>query len=157
MSFYCYDNHRGAAQLEDMRQLDRNGICLFCPDGFRYHRRNRLLWRTEYWSIARNEFPYSGTEQHILISPIAHAEDLLDLDDTVLADFWAALRSVRECFSLKHYGLGARNGDCRFTGATIKHVHCHVLVAPESPDVGTEPIRMRFSSHPAGLRRPEHR
>jgi diadenosine tetraphosphate (Ap4A) HIT family hydrolase len=53
---------------------------------------------------------------------------------------------VAEAGGLRHYGLGIRNGDCRFTGATIEHVHAHVLVG--SDEEGEPPVRMRFSSHP---------
>ena len=50
-------------------------------------------------------------------------------------------------FGLGHYGLGVRNGNCSFTGATIAHVHAHVLVG--DPDAEPEvPVRMRFSSRP---------
>jgi diadenosine tetraphosphate (Ap4A) HIT family hydrolase len=54
---------------------------------------------------------------------------------------------IRERFDLDHYGLGVRNGNCSFTGATIAHVHAHILVGDPSlePEV---PVRMRFSSRP---------
>jgi len=51
---------------------------------------------------------------------------------------------VRERYGLGHYGLGVRNGNCSFTGATIAHVHAHVLVGPE--DGSAPPVRMRFSA-----------
>jgi diadenosine tetraphosphate (Ap4A) HIT family hydrolase len=81
-----------------------------------------------------------------LLVPHQHAGDLLELGDEVRADFWVALAAVAEASGLRHYGLGIRNGDCRFTGATIKHVHAHVLVG--SPESGAPPVRMRFSSRP---------
>jgi len=69
------------------------------------------------------------------------------VDPRSLADFWTAMRKVRERFGLEHYGLGVRNGNCNFTGATIAHVHAHVLVG--DPDLDPEvPVRMRFSSRP---------
>jgi diadenosine tetraphosphate (Ap4A) HIT family hydrolase len=59
----------------------------------------------------------------------------------VRQDFWTVLAMVRERYGLGHYGLGIRNGDCRFTGATITHVHAHVLVGdpaatPTFPSAG---------------------
>ena len=53
---------------------------------------------------------------------------------------------LAERYQLQHYGLGVRNGDCRFTGATIAHVHAHVLVSAAEP--GAAPVRMRFSGRP---------
>jgi ATP adenylyltransferase len=141
------DNHRTAEQLAEMQQLEARGLCLFCPDGLREHARQRVLGRTEHWSITPNEFPYAGTALHLLVVPRQHAGDLLDLDPEVQADFWTALGWVREHYGLRYYGLGVRNGDCRYSGATIRHVHAHVLVG--DPDAEPEvSVRMRFSSRP---------
>jgi len=42
-----------------------------------------------------------------------------------------------------------RNGDCRYTGATIGHVHAHVLVG-DAEAADAPPVRMRFSARPGG-------
>jgi len=144
MSYYCFENHRSPEQLAEMRSLEERGICLFCPEGLRQQGRQQILWRTRHWAVTPNEFPYAGTALHLLLVPQQHAHDLLDLPAEVQHDFWAVLGSVRERYQLHHYGLGVRNGDCRFTGATIRHVHAHVLVAAPAT-AGGGPVRMRFS------------
>jgi len=141
------ENHRTAEQLADMEDLEARGVCLFCPDGLAQLRRQRVIWQTKYWTITPNKFPYQGTSLHMVLVPHQHAGDLLDLDDAARADFWTALAWVRDRYELSYYGLGVRNGDCRFSGATIRHVHAHVLVG--DPDAEPEvPVRMRFSSRP---------
>lgn len=147
MSYYCLENYRTAEQLADMRQLEAQGVCLFCPAGLASHARQQILFRTRHWTVTPNKFPYPGTILHLLLVPHQHAADLLDLDEETRQDFWTALASVRHRYGLGYYGLGVRNGDCRFTGATIRHVHAHVLVG----DTGQENaavVRMRFSSRP---------
>jgi ATP adenylyltransferase len=148
VSYYCLENYRTAEQLADMRQLEAQGVCLFCPAGLRSHTRQQILFQTRHWTVTPNEFPYPGTVLHLLLVPQQHATDLLDLDEAVRQDFWTALAAVRDRCGLGHYGLGVRNGDCRFTGATIRHVHAHVLVGDTDPDHATV-VRMRFSSRPA--------
>lgn len=147
MNFYCMENHRTAEQLSDMQRLESQGLCLFCPDGLRMHSRQRILFQTSHWTVTPNEFPYQGTGLHLLIVPHEHATDMLDLGTSAQSDFWNALGMVRERYDLTHYGLGIRNGDCRFTGATIAHVHAHVVVGDPSAADGV-PVRMRFSSRP---------
>ena len=127
MNLYCMSNYRTAEQLTEMQQLEAAGICLFCPEVLREHSRQRVQWETRHWAVTPNEFPYKGTGLHLLVVPHEHVNDMLDLDDESLSDFWNALKMIRERFDLGHYGLGVRNGDCRFTGATITHVHAHVL------------------------------
>ena len=119
------------------------GICLFCPEHLRRHPRQRTLLSTRHWTATVNEFPYEGTSLHLLLVPHRHAADMLDLPAEVRDDFWAALAGVAREHELSHYGLGIRNGDCRLTGATIEHVHSHILVASCEP--GAPALRMRFS------------
>ena len=130
-----------------MERLEAAGTCLFCPEELRGHPRQQVIFETAHWTVTPNEFPYAGTRLHLLVVPHRHVGDVLDLDDAALGDFWTALRWIRQRFHLGHYGLGMRNGDCRFTGATIAHVHAHVLVG--DPELDPEvPVRMRFSSRP---------
>jgi ATP adenylyltransferase len=154
LSLYCTDNYRTEEQLAEMRRLEAAGICLFCPQALREHGRQRIAFETRHWAVTPNEFPYVGTRLHLLVVPHQHVTDMTDLDDEALADFWTALRTVRQHYGLGHYGLGVRNGTCAFTGATIAHVHAHVLVGDEAaePEV---PVRMKFSSRPrpGGARR----
>jgi len=147
VSLYCFGNARTADQLAEMRRLDAAGICLFCPDELARHARQRILLRTRHWAVTPNEFPYQGTRLHLLLVPDQHAGDLLELSADVRQDFWEALAAVTREHRLSYYGLGVRNGDCRYTGATIEHVHAHVLVGDAEAD-GAPPVRMRFSSRP---------
>lgn len=149
MSFYCFENVRTPEQAAEMRSLEARGVCLFCPDGLRQHERQQIMFETGHWAVTPNEFPYPGTALHLLLVPHEHAADLLDLTAEAQQDFWTALGLVRERYRLRYYGLGVRNGECLFTGATIRHVHAHVLVG--DPDAAGGPVRMRFSPHPGQL------
>ena len=147
LSLYCTDNYRTDEQLAEMRRLEAAGICLFCPAALREHARQQVIFETRHWAVTPNEFPYRGTRLHLLVVPHQHVNDMLDLGDDARSDFWTALRAIRERFDLDHYGLGVRNGNCGFTGATIAHVHAHVLVGDPALDPEV-PVRMRFSSRP---------
>jgi diadenosine tetraphosphate (Ap4A) HIT family hydrolase len=147
VSYYCLENYRTAEQLAEMRRLEASGVCLFCPDGLASQAGQQVVLQTRYWTVTPNEFPYPGTVLHLLLVPRQHVADLLDLDEVSRRDFWTALASVRDRYGLGYYGLGVRNGDCRFTGATIRHVHAHVLVGDTDPD-NAAVVRMRFSSRP---------
>jgi ATP adenylyltransferase len=92
--------------------------------------------------VTGNRFPYRGTGTHLLLVPDEHVSDLVDLTPEAQRDFWAALAWVREHHGLAYYGLGVRNGDPRFTGGTIRHLHVHVVVG----DPEAEPVRMKLSS-----------
>src|SRR5258708_32597209 len=106
-----------------MERLEAAGICLFCPDSLREHAEQRVIFSTEHWAVTPNAFPYPGTRLHLLVGPRRHVNDMLDLDEASLGDFWAALRRIRERYGLGHDRLGGRDGTRIFTRAAIAHVH----------------------------------
>jgi ATP adenylyltransferase len=139
------ENFRTAEQLAEMQRLEAAGVCLFCPAELERHAGAAAFLRTEHWTVMPNDFPYAGTSLHLMLIPRQHAGDLLELGAAAQADFFTALAAAREHYGFGHYGLGVRNGDCRYTGATIAHLHAHVVVAPPEPEAV---VRMRFSAQP---------
>jgi ATP adenylyltransferase len=142
MSLYHLGNSRGDAQSAYMRQLAADGVCIFCPDHLAADPGQEILHRTGHWTVTPNRFPYASTRLHLMLVPHEHVTDLLDLTAPAQRDFWSTLDWVRQTYGLSYYGLGARNGDPRFTGGTIAHVHVHVIVG----DPDGEPVRFKVSS-----------
>lgn len=147
MPLYYLGNSRNSEQLAEMRRLQRESKCLFCAEHLEAEPANRVLMRTASWSITQNRYPYAGAKLHFLVIPNRHVADITELPEDVLADFWIALKWVKSTYGLAFYGLGARCGDCRFTGGTIQHLHVHVIVGDvEDPD--HQSVRLKLSSRP---------
>lgn len=141
MNLYHLSNHRTPEQLADMLALEAAGRCVFCDLD------QEILYESEHWTVTPNEFPYPGTRLHLLLVPHEHVTDLLDLSPPAQQDFWPTLAWVRTHYTLTFYGLGVRCGDCARTGATITHVHAHVIVG-DVEDPTHQPVRMKLSQHP---------
>jgi diadenosine tetraphosphate (Ap4A) HIT family hydrolase len=142
MNLYHLGNSRGDEQTGYMRELEAAGICVFCPEHLEADPDQVVTHRTAHWTITPNKFPYASTTLHLMLVPHEHVADLLDLTEAAQRDFWTALGWIRKTYGLTYYGLGARNGDPRFTGGTITHVHVHVIVG----DPNGEPVRFKVSS-----------
>jgi ATP adenylyltransferase len=142
VSLYHLDNSRGDRQSAYMRQLEADGICIFCPEHLDADPEQEIIHRTAHWTVTPNKFPYAGTKLHLMLVPDEHVTDLVDLSPAAQQDFWTALGWIRDRYGLTYYGLGARNGECRYTGGTIAHVHLHVIVG----DPGEGPVRFKVSS-----------
>ncbi|RKS71913.1 diadenosine tetraphosphate (Ap4A) HIT family hydrolase [Actinomadura pelletieri DSM 43383] len=145
MSLYCLENHRTQEQLLRMQDLERRGVCLFCPDGLAEHSGLEPVWSGGSWTIAPNDFPYKSTSLHLLLIPTEHVTDMADLSDEARTGFFDALLFAREKYGLDSYGIGVRNGLCERTGGTIRHLHVHLLVG-DPATAAESPVRMRFSS-----------
>jgi diadenosine tetraphosphate (Ap4A) HIT family hydrolase len=147
MSLYYLGNYRTQAQLDDMLQLEAAGTCIFCPEHLAKDPNQRIVHRSAQWTVTPNEFPYRGTRLHLLLVPDEHVIDLLDLSDAAKADMWTVLTWIRAEYGLTFYSLVARNGECEFTGATVRHVHLHLLQG-DVDDAQHEPVRTKLSSRP---------
>jgi ATP adenylyltransferase len=144
--FYHLENHREPEQLAEMRRLEREGTCLFCSDQLESETgEQHVVHRTRHWFITPNRFPYAGAKLHYLLVPEKHVTDVLDLPAADREDFWTALAWVRDEHELSFYGLGARCGDCEYTGGTIRHVHVHVIVG-DVDDPEHRPVRFKLST-----------
>jgi len=145
MTLYYLGNFRVDEQLAEMRRLEVEGVCLFCPGHL--PAASEVLHRTARWTVVPNRYPYRETRLHLLLVPDEHVTDMADLSEDAQRDFWTALRWVKVQYGLGHYGLAARNGDSEFTGGTIRHLHIHVLQG-EVDDPDHQGVRVRLSSRP---------
>ena len=147
MTLYYLGNFRTEEQRAEMQRLEAAGICIFCPGQLPESPEQPVVLRTAHWTVRPNRYPYKGTQEHLLLIPNEHVTDLVELSPEAQQDFWQALAQVREKYALTYYGLGARNGDFRFTGGTIEHLHIHIVVGDvDNPD--HEPVRIKLSSRP---------
>ena len=147
MNLYCLENARTEEQVSDMFALNAAGICVLCPTHLEQDPQQPIVRRSQHWIVTPNEYPYKGTKLHLLLVPREHAVDLLDLSPAAKLEFWQVLGWVRAQYSLTYYGIGARNGDCRFTGGSIAHVHVHLVVG-DVADPEHVPVRLKLSSRP---------
>ena len=145
MTLYYFGNFRVDEQLAEMRRLEVEGVCLFCPGHL--PAASEVLHRTARWTVVPNRYPYRETRLHLLLVPDEHVTDMADLSEEAQRDFWTALRWIRDHYGLAHYGLAARNGDSEFTGGTIRHLHILVLQG-EVDDPDHQGVRVRLSSRP---------
>ncbi|MGC9669034.1 HIT family protein [Planosporangium sp. 12N6] len=147
MGLYQLDNFRHPEQLADMRMLEQYGVCIFCPEHLTGDPAHPVLHETEHWIVTTNKYPYANTRLHLLLVPRAHVEDLLDLEPAARAEYWDVLEWVKAMYELEFYSIGSRNGDGRYTGSSIAHVHVHVVVG-DVDDPEHQPVRFKMSGRP---------
>jgi diadenosine tetraphosphate (Ap4A) HIT family hydrolase len=146
MTLYYFGNFRVDEQLAEMRRLEGEGVCLFCPEYLSTS--PEVLHRTAGWTVVPNRYPYRETRLHLLLVPDEHVTDMAELSELAQRDFWAVLRWAKLHYGLAHYGLAARNGDSEYTGGTIRHLHIHLLQG-DVDDPAHQGVRVRLSSRPA--------
>lgn len=110
-----------------LQEILTKGKCPFCPEYFLYHK-HPILFQIGEWKITRISWPYENARDHFLILGDAHKESFLELTQEDLEIvrqlvIWAVIE-----FSLPGGALTLRFGDPRYTGATVRHLHFHLIV-----------------------------
>lgn len=122
MKLYELDNARTPDQWNEMSALERDGICVFCPNG------TEPLHRVDEWAVRHNRYPYRGAQLHLLLAPDEHVCRIDALPVSARAGMWSAVSWVETEYNAYVYGLGIRNGHPAWTGATVAHLHVHMIV-----------------------------
>ncbi len=123
-----------------LESIEREGKCPFCPDNFKYHQ-EKILRRSGDWLITKNSWSYKKAQHRLLIICTVHKEHLAEL---TVEDMAAVLRlakwAVRK-FAIAGGALAFRFGDTARTGATVCHLHAHLIVPKINKRTGrAEPV-----------------
>lgn len=107
-----------------------DGVCPFCSEYLTtYHKKPRAE-RTHWW-VTDNMYPYHPVRHHFLFIHKAHIEHIAEISD----DAWRELRELIKEKKVAGGSLVLRFGDTRFTGASVAHLHAHLVQSnPEHTD-----------------------
>jgi diadenosine tetraphosphate (Ap4A) HIT family hydrolase len=128
-------NARSRGYAETLQEIIRAGVCPFCPENFRWHP-HAIIFHESGWRLTPNAHPYENTEHHFLIIPDRHYTGIHDIspkDWSVVREF--ALKAGSR-FHFKGGGLTVRFGDTALSGATVQHLHWHLIVPKLDPETG---------------------
>lgn len=144
---YFIDEGRELEQILQMEELEQKKICVFCKQHFEKEHREPIEIETQHWIVARNDYPYKHTKLHLLYIPKSHVSLLSDLSPAALEDLPTVLLKIEHHYQLTSYGQFMRVGDFRYNGATIHHLHGHIIVADHNnPEF--ENVKVKLASRP---------
>lgn len=110
-----------------LKEIEGIGICPFCPGNFRWHTKP-ILRREGGWLITENFKPYENARYHFLIIKTDHRERLEELTPRDWSALLHLARWAVKKFKIKGGGLALRFGDTAHTGASVCHLHAHLIV-----------------------------
>ncbi len=122
---------KGQGYLEVLESIEAKGKCPFCPDNFKYHK-HPTLKDDDKWLLTRCSWPYKNTKEHFLIISKIHKEYFSDLSNDDMKSVRLLVDWATKEFDLKGGAIALRFGDTEHTGATVCHLHFHLIV----PEVG---------------------
>lgn len=122
---------------EVLEKIEKSGKCPFCPENRDF--KNPILKRVGGWIVKKNDWPYKNTLHHFVFIPDRHLENFSELTPD---DFKALLElvtwTIKE-FKIPGGGFAMRFGEPDYTGASVRHLHAHLIV-PELNKDGTAKV-----------------
>ena len=102
--------------------------CLFCRLPDQEDRKSLIVARAETVFTVLNRYPY--TTGHLMIAPLRHIADPVDLDDAERSELWDSLATaqtaLRTAMAPDGFNIGANLG--RVAGAGVPgHFHLHLV------------------------------
>ena len=118
--------------ISDIKQ---KGKCPFCHDDFKYHK-ERIIHSIGSWFITKNSWPYESSLHHFIILNDKEDKETVEelVDEDMLMIFKLIKWAVKE-FDIPGGGMAMRFGETDYTGATVCHIHFHLIVPKKGETV----------------------
>lgn len=145
-------NTRSEEYRATLAGIASSGTCPapFCQARAEYHRHETIL-EGRFWKVTRNSFNYQGAEHAFLIVYKEHVSSPMEtVRPESDVELMQIVRSLVRDFKIPGATLMMRFGDTNRTGASVTHLHAHLIAGRErGPD--TQPITawIGFESTPS--------
>ncbi len=130
---------------DELLRLKAEGMCPFCWEYFSKRYAEQVIRHEGNCFLAILSFPYKDTDHHLMIIPDEHKEFPEDFTTEEWGDILILLNIAIEMFDVPGGAIAMRFGDPRHTGATVLHLHMHIIV----PQLG-EDDRAKLVNFPIG-------
>ncbi len=122
------NNARKKTQRVTMERIIKDGVCPFCENNFTKYHTKPILFKTKYWIVTENAWPYECTKNHfLLVYRPKHLEKSIELEKEAYADFKEIIERLEKERGMEFGTLLMRFGDMSQTGATVKHIHAQLI------------------------------
>lgn len=137
------DNARTDHQRRVMERIREVKECPFCEENLRKYHKKKILKQGKYWTLTPNQWPYDFTKVHLIAIARKHVEKLDDLPKAAFAELLELFQWAERKYKLDYGAIAMRFGDVGGTGATVLHLHAHLIVGdPDHP--GYTPVRFKM-------------
>lgn len=127
-------NARTEQQRGVMEAIATDGDCPFCPEHLAKYHKNPIIRTGENWLLTANQWPYENTRVHMLAIAAYHVETLDGLKTGAFEELGDHMRWATREYAVKAGGVAMRFGDTSLTGASVSHLHAHLIVPdPNKP------------------------
>lgn len=101
--------------------------CPFCPKNLAKYHQPPILGKTANWIFTDSMYPYKGTASHVLVIHKKHLESPEKITVRAWKELHEVIKSVITLKKIRGASLLMRFGDTEYTGASVNHLHFHII------------------------------
>ncbi|MFA6300865.1 MAG: hypothetical protein WC609_00775 [Candidatus Paceibacterota bacterium] len=116
--------------------FEKRGECPFCPRNLVL----KALKKEGGWRIFNRSWKGESTEMHFLIIGVEHKTNLGELFSSDWVSINSLVKWTVDEYNIRGGGLAVRFGDTDYSGATIGHLHFHLIVPKMGDDGLSRPV-----------------
>jgi len=143
--FVNLKNAREGEYRKVIEKIVKTGKCPFCKEYFKYHKKP-IFKKRGGWFLTDNSWPYKNAQCHLIIIGEKHKENFLELKKKDLIEVSYLINWAIKRFKIKGGSLAMRFGNTNFTGASVSHIHFHII----SPKINKKTGRAMKVNFPIG-------
>lgn len=118
---------RVKGQIDRMKECERLGICPFCWENLAKWHDAPILEKGDFWVITANDHPYAGAKYHYLAIYKEHVDSINWTDPAAYRELFLFFDFFCKKDGMKGASILMRFGDMSYTGATLSHLHAHLI------------------------------
>ncbi len=123
-----------------IEKITNDGVCPFCQENLVKFHKNPIILENDNWLATDNMFPYKGAAFHILLIHKTHISSINEMEKSSWEDLREIINLLIEKRGIAGGSLFLRFGDTEMTGATVTHLHAHIISSSKD---NKEPILVR--------------
>lgn len=143
--FVNINNARRGEYKKIIERIALTDRCPFCKENFKYHKKPIIKQKGD-WFLTEASWPYKNTRYHYLVIGDKHKENFSELTKKDFEAISYLTRWAIKKYKIKGGGLATRFGDTDFTGASVSHIHFHII----SPKINKKTKRSKTVNFPIG-------
>ena len=133
--FVNINNARKGKYKKIIEKIASTGKCPFCKEDFKYHEKPVFKQRNG-WFLTENSWPYKNSYHHLIIIGDKHKEKFSEITKKDFEAVSYLTRWAIKKYKIKGGGFAMRFGDTNFTGATVAHLHFHIISPKQDKKTG---------------------
>ena len=138
-------NARKGEYKKVIKEIAKTGKCPFCKENFKYHKKP-IFKKKGDWFLTEVSWPYKNTYCHLMILGEKHRENFSELKNEDFEAISFLTRFAIKKYKIKGGALAVRFGNTDYTGASVAHLHFHII----SPEINKKTGRTKTVNFPVG-------